>query len=282
MNHLNQDLIKAREVVAGYKQFNQKTIECIKTYDPSMKIWTFEKKSIDPSAREFKKKFIKSARKEKNVNTKLPKTAKQKNLKPNNPKSTRPSGLTYSPRLKPADFQFDPNTLISQAYNHYLKGKTNSEIAILMNKPKRAVISMLRQRDRQLGIKIDKNDSYEKVIELVKAGKKVGEISKIMKMSDHNVSYHIKNYNNSKNPAQIEEEYQEILLQIKKKAKLNQVDYCFSTWINQANCKLKCNLTTPMRIKRCRELVAQGRLIEDKEGTTLRKGIMYKIPKNKL
>jgi hypothetical protein len=281
MNNLNEDLIKAREVVAGYKQFNQKTVECVKTYDSSMKIWTFEKKCIDPNAGEFKKKFIKSNRKEKLVNTKIPKAPKQKSLKPKKPKSIRPSGLKYSPRIKPADFQFDPNTLISQAYNYYLNGKTNTEIAMLMKKPKRAIISMLRQRDRQLGIKIEKNDSYEKIVELVKAGKKVGEISKIMKMSDHNVSYHIKNYNDSKSQTQIEEEYQEILSQIKKKAKLNQVDYCFSTWINQANCKLKCNLTTPMRIKRCRELVAQRRLIEDKEGTTLRKGIMYRIPKNK-
>lgn len=283
MNHINEDVIKARIVVAGYKEFNKQTVEYVKSHNPLMKLWTFEKKSIDPNSCEFKKQFIKSYRKDKVINTKLPKENKIKKTKEKpvkKPKVPRPTGLIYAERKKPeSHLDFDQSTLIAKAYRYHLSKKTNAEIASLMKLDRRKVISMLRQRDRQLGIKTEKNDSYEKVIELVKSGKTVAEISIILSMTDHNVSYHVKRYNESKSTEELEKEYKEILFFIEQKSIENKVDHCFSSWINQRNCNMKSNLTTPLRNRRCTELIQQGRLLADDEGAYRRLGIRYRIPK---
>lgn len=279
MNAINEDVIKAREVVAGYKKFNKQTIEKLSSYDPVFKIWTFIKKDIDPNAAQFKKEFIKSGRKEKKdikiqkSHKKIKPTALSKIKKPRILKS-------YKPRVKPSShLDFDQTSLIAKAYNYHLQGKTNKEVSFLMDMPMRAIISMLRKRDRQLGVEIEKNDNYERIVQMIKSGKTRREISKLIKMSEHNISYHIKRYNDSKSKEQIEKEYQEILYNIKKKAKLNQVEYCYSSWINPSKCKMKSNLTIPVINKRCKDLIKQGRLTEIDGGVYRRMGVKYQIPK---
>lgn len=78
MNQVNEDVIKAREVVEGYKRYNKKTIEKCVEYNPKTKCRYFKKVTVDPEASEFKKKFIKQSKKEKSVNTKITKAPKIK------------------------------------------------------------------------------------------------------------------------------------------------------------------------------------------------------------
>ena len=50
---INQDVIKAREVVAGYKELNKNTVEEISYYDPVLKLRRYKKMSIDPNSKDF-------------------------------------------------------------------------------------------------------------------------------------------------------------------------------------------------------------------------------------
>lgn len=275
MNHINEDVIKARVVVAGYKEYNKQTIESVKSHNPLMKLWTFEKKSIDPNAGEFKKYFSKKQKKN-NITPIQEKEIKVKTAK--EPVKYIPS---YKEKKKPTTYlEFSQTTLISKAYKYHVEGKTNEEISNIMDLPKRKVISMLRIRDKQLGIEVIKSQSYNRVVNLVKEGNTISNISNILKIKEHTVQYHIKRYNESKSTEELEKEYKEILFFINQKAIDNKVDHCFSSWINQANCLMKSNLTTPLRNRRCKELIQQGRLLADDEGAYRRLGIRYRIPKN--
>lgn len=280
MNTINEEVIKAREIVSGYKELNKKTIERVSYYDPKLRSWTMKKVEIDPNASEFKKIYSKPERKKVKLETLKKPNEKPEKVKP--AKKERPIGVKYTPRKKPtSNKQFERTSLMYKAYEYYLSGKTNKEIAEMMGISLNSAITKIRQRDRQLGIVAVKNDTYDKVVLLIKDGKNLSQISKELNICQNTISYHIKNYNDSKSKTEIQAEYKEILSVIKKKSHLNQVDYCYSTWISQANCRMKSNLTTPARNKRCRELVKQGRLIEVVEKKSLRHGAMYKIPKSK-
>lgn len=289
MNFINEDTVKAREVVAGYNKYNTGTVEVLAKYDPVSKCRYYDKVKLDPNANQFVKEFVKSGRKEKNVSSKQPKKLKAvkekltKEPKEKLPKAPRPIGLKYKTNyVKPTKNEdFDQTTLVSRIYNMHLAGKTNEEIGKIVGQPTRIVSTNIYVRQNQLGIYVPKDKTREKIIEYQKQGLKVFEMAELLKIEGNTVSYHLRMINQEKSPEQIEEEYKEILATIKRVAKLNQVDYCFSTWINQTNCRMKCNLTTPLRNKKCRELVAQGRLVEDKEGTTLKHGIMYRLPTTK-
>lgn len=280
MNYVNEDTVKAREIVAGYNKYNKETVEVLSRYDPISKCRYFDRIKTDPNASQFVKEFVKSGRKERIIQGKKPvkiKAVKEKNIKPAKEKSPRPL------RTKPTKAEYFPqDTLISQIYNLHLEGKTNEEIAKLVKCKCRIVATNIYVRQNQLGIYVPKDKTREKIIEYQKKGLKVFEMAELLQIEGNTVSYHLRMINQEKSPEQLEEEYQEILASIKRLAKENKVDYCFSTWINQTNCRMKSNLTTPIRNRKCRELVAKGRLIEDKEGTSLRYGIMYKLPTTKI
>lgn len=286
MNQINEETIKAREVVAGYKKYNKETIEVLGRYDSASKCRYYNKVKTDPNAKQFVKEFVKSGKKERILQAAKPKKLKPvkekltKEPKEKLPKTPRPTGLKYiSTYVKPTKNEdFDQNTLVSRIYKMHLAGKTNEEIGKIVGQPTRIVSTNIYVRQNQLGIYVPKDKTREKIIEFQKQGLKVFEMAELLQIEGNTVSYHLRMINQEKSPEQIEEEYKEILATIKRVAKLNKVDYCYSTWINQTNCRMKCNLTTPLRNKKCRELVAQGRLIEDKEGTTLKHGIMYRLP----
>lgn len=287
MNYVNEDTIKARAVVAGYKKYNLETVEVLSRYDPISKCRYFNRVKIDPNANQFVKEFVKSGKKERILQPTKPKKLKPlkekviKDAKEKIPKAPRPTGLKYKTNYvkptKPEDF--DQTTLVSRIYNMHLAGKTNEEISKIVGQPTRIVATNIYVRQNKLGVYVPKDKTREKVMEYQKQGLKVFEMAKLLNIESNTISYHLRMINKEKSPEQIEEEYKEILAAIKRVAKFNQVDYCYSTWINQTNCKMKSNLTTPIRNRKCRELVAQGRLIEDKEGTTLKHGIMYRLPK---
>lgn len=217
MNQINEDVIKAREVVAGYKFYNKKTIEKCVEYNPKTKCRYFKKINVDPEAAEFKKKFIKQAKKEKSINTKITKASKIKVQK-----------VKVTPKKK---------------------------------EPKPREIS----------------DNYIKIVEYTKEGKSISEIADILKISHHNISWHLKNWNDNKSKKEIQEENNEILHWIKTKAKLNGVEYCYSAWIGRKNLKMKYNLTSVQIISRCENMIKQGLLEEIKEMHSRKHGRMYKI-----
>ena len=49
----NEEHIKALEFVAKFKESNKETVERVKSYDPAMKMWIFEKVKIDDNAKLF-------------------------------------------------------------------------------------------------------------------------------------------------------------------------------------------------------------------------------------
>lgn len=214
---INEDVIKAREVVEGYKRYNKKTIEKCVEYNPKTKCRYFKKVTVDPEATEFKKKFIKQPKKEKSVNTKITKTTKIKVQK-----------IKVIPKKKVE------------------KPKLNSE-------------------------------TYEKVIKYTKDGKSISEIANLLSVTHHTISWHLKQWNSNKSKNIIKEENNEILHWIKAKAKLNSVDYCYSSWIGRKNLKMKYNLTSIQIISRCEDMVKQGLLEEIKENHSKKHGRMYKI-----
>jgi len=290
MNSINEDTVKAREVVAGYNKYNAETVEVLAKYDPVSKCRYYNKISVDPNAGKFVKEFVKISRKEKNISSRQPKkikpvkvkTIKEKPIKEVKIKQPKPQiikppkPITNKPS-KPEEFP--QNTLISEIYSLHLEGKTNEEISKIVGYEKRIVSTNIYVRQNQLGIYEPKDKTREKIIDLQNKGYTVSKMAEALNIESNTVSYHLRMINNTKSSEQVESEYKEILAAIKRVSKLNQVNYCYSTWINQANCRMKSNLTTPTRNKKCRELVAQGRLIEDKEGTSLRLGIMYRLPK---
>lgn len=287
MNYLNEDTLKAREVVAGYNKYNKETVEVLSRYDPISKCRYYTKVKTDPNSNQFVKEFVKASRKEKNISSKKPKKnklPKEKAIKTEKIKTPIVTGYKCKPRTnKPEKHEdFDQTTLISRIYNLHLAGKTNEEISKIVGYPSRIVATNIYVRQNQIGIYIPKDRTREKIIDYQKKGYTVSKMAKLLNIESNTVSYHLREINKNKSTAEIEKEYKEILDAIKRKSKLNQVDYCYSTWINQNNCRMKSNLTTPTRNKKCRELVSQGRLIEDKEGTSLRFGIMYRLPKKNL
>lgn len=76
MNQINEEVIKARQVVAGYKKYNKNTIEQCVEYNPKTKCRYFKKVSIDPESAGFKKEFGKKENKEKQPKTKYKSTPK--------------------------------------------------------------------------------------------------------------------------------------------------------------------------------------------------------------
>ena len=56
---LNKELENSLKVKAEYEKLNARTVERVKTYDPRLKLWTFERLHTDPDAHKMK---IKPAR----------------------------------------------------------------------------------------------------------------------------------------------------------------------------------------------------------------------------
>lgn len=274
---INDDVIKAREIVSAYQGFNKETIETVKEYNPKLKIWTFIKKEIDPNAIEFKKKFCKAPKKE--AKPKYNKPPKEKPVKLKKEKVIKPKKPRYIAKIKNDNDSFIHGSLIYQAYQYHLDGKSNKEISGLLNRNSRYVASMIRTRKIQLGLSTERKfESREKIVELIEQGLSSKEISEKLNLSENNVAYHTRRYNESKPKDQLELEYKEILFHMKKKAKLHQVNYCCSNWINKNKCKMKFNLNSLERTRRCQDLVEQGRLIEVPEKYTKTQGRVYLIP----
>lgn len=271
MNQINEEVIKARAVVAGYKKYNQNTVEKCESYNPKTKCRYFKKVSIDPRSAEFKKEFGKKEKKEISRNTKTVKSNS------NTQKFKKIKKLEKIQKVK-TNSDFDQNTIISKVYNLHLQNKNTAEIAKLTNLTKREVSSKIRARQIQLGIPCQHvSDNYNKTVELIKKGKSLTEISKILNITAHTISVHSMKYNKLKSCSEKEKENKEILDLIKAKAKLNGVDYCYGSWIGRKHNKLKSNLTSVEIVKRCNEMIESGILEEVKEMYSRKNGRMYKL-----
>lgn len=292
MNQINQDVIKARQIVEGYKKYNKETVEVLSRYDPIRKCRYFEKVKTDPNANKFVKEFVKSGRKEKVIQIKKPaklKPNKEKvvKVKPIKIPKEKPKKLPSKPILKekkeilkPSKAEdFIQNTLISNIYNLHLQGKSNEEISKIVGENRRIVATNIYNRKIQLGIYIPAENTREKIIDLQNKGLTASEIAKQLNIANHTVSFHVKKWNESKSEKEIQEENDEILYWVAKKAKENNVDYCYSLWIGKANLKMKHNLTSLEISRRCHNLINEGKLIEIPERRSPKYGRMYKIKK---
>lgn len=265
MQSINQEVIKAREVVAGYKKYNQKTVEVISSYDPVLKIRTFKKVSIDENHSQFKKEFCAKPKKEKSVKAiqSIKPFEKKKVSKPTVRKATKQIKPKYTPRPPKTADSYDQNNLTSKVYALHLQGIRNDLIAEKMEISLKRVRQLISVRRNQLGVEEDfrSNKTYENVKKLFLEGKGVTEIAYLVNVSVKNVYNLLIRVKKECKSDNRENEFKEILEVIKAKMKLNQVDYCLSSWITPQKVKYKTNINKLEVVALCKELVEKGDLI---------------------
>lgn len=262
---INQDVIKAREVVAGYKELNKGTVEEVSYYDPILKLRRYKKVTIDPNSKDF----IKLYGKKKNEKEKKDKPVKfvaptiNKTIK----KSSAPRKKTqrkYTPRPDKTPDSYDPNNLTSKVYALHLEGVRNDLIAEKMNISIKRVRQLVSVRRNQLGVKEDSrcNSTYKDVKALFQDGKSVTEIAYLVNVSVKNVYNLLIRVKKELKEDLHYNEVKEVFEVIKSKMKLNQVDHCFSSWITPQKVKYKTNINKLEVIAICKELVENGTLEE--------------------
>lgn len=281
MTAINQDLIKAREVVAGYKELNKNTVEEVSYYDPVLKLRRYRKVQIDPNSKDFVKLYGKKKNEKKEkpkkavkfVEATIDKTPPKKVVKKavNKPKKTIISKTT-EPKIKKQRYTkvterkprrktgFDPHSLTSKIYDMYEMGVEIKEIASYYSCERHYVTSRICARKKALGIEIEPRKTIDKDLleKLVKEGKTALEIAKIFNVSDSSIYSHIKRL---KSDNQKEIEIAEVLSVIKSKCKLNNSNVIFSKMIAPTQVKYK-NFISKMEVyKYCNILAERCKII---------------------
>lgn len=275
---INQDVIKAREVVAGYKELNKNTVEEVSYYDPILKLRRYKKVLIDPNSKEFIKLYGKKKnekeKKDKPVKS-VPFVAKTVKAKKPRKKVMKVPGTVrksrYVPRPKKTNEDYDQTTLISRIYALHLKGIENNQIATDLNTTKRIVLSSIVNRKRSLGIEVNKRNfvSSDEVIRLFKLGHKQPAIAKMLGVCDSTIYNHLRV---AKTDEQINNEREDVLRIIRGKCNLNQSNFIFGKMIIPAKCKYKYDISIMDVYKYCNELAQQGKIIIPDEPLMKHKG----------
>lgn len=262
---INQDVIKAREVVAGYKELNKGTIEQVSYYDPILKLRRYKKVSIDPNSKDFVKLYGKKKNEPKEKKDIPIKKAKiiTKTIK----KASAPRKKTkrkYTPRPDKTPDSYDPNNLTSKVYALHLEGIRNDLIAEKMDISIKRVRQLVSVRRNQLGVKEDArcNSTYKDVKTLFQEGKSVTEIAYLVNVSVKNVYNLLIRVKKELKADLHHKEIKEVLEVINSKMKLNQVDHCFASWITPQKVKYKTNINKLEVVAICKELVEKGELKE--------------------
>lgn len=277
---INQDVIKAREVVAGYKELNKGTKEVLSTYDPVLRLRVFKKESIDPRSKEFTKLYGKKEKKDKHVKDvkfvapTIDKTKKKKAVKRvySKPKTTRYIKVTERKKR-----DFDPNSRASLIYQMHLDGKSNKEIAIHFDTPQHYVTDQLLVRKKALGLPTAKRKKInsEEVLKAFKKGKTILELCEMFNVSDAYI-YSVLRKEKTDELRALERE--DVLRIIYAKCKLNQSNFIFGKMLTPAKCNYKYSISIMDVYKYCNELAEQGKIIIPDEPIMKHKGRKIELP----
>lgn len=263
MTAINQDLIKAQEILSVYKELNTDTKEVLSSYDPILRIRTFKKVAIDPRSKEFVKLYGKPEKKEKPVKSIKIKSfvAKTLKVKPIKIKKQKPIKVKTE-RKKPP---FQPNSLNTRCYKLHLEGFSNIEIAEQLNVATAIVNKRIKERKSQLGFKVPKKEyvKFEDVEKLFYEGKNYDEMSSILGIKEGSIYPYIKIIRANLRPEHVENEYQEILNAFERIKIEKNLDYCRQSWLTSLENKYKY-LMKPSIVNQCiKELIESGRFKVD-------------------
>lgn len=274
---INQDVIKAREVVAGYKELNKGTIEEISYYDPVLKLRRYKKVSIDPKSKDF----IKLYGKKKNEKEKKGKplkalpvnnTTKPKVCKPI--KVAKPRYVKVTQRKKRA---FNPDSQTSLIFKMHNQGKSNKQIADYFDIPQHYVTARIFSRKKSLGLPTVKQRKIDpdEVLKAFKIGKSVKDICDMFNISDSSIYKLIRDQKTDKLRRL---ERMDVLRVIQAKCKLNQSDHVFGKMITPAKSNYKFDISIMDVYKYCNELAEQGKIIIPDEPLMKHKGRKICLP----
>ena len=174
MKSINEDHTKAIAFVQNFKNNNINTVETVKTFDPKLRCWTFQKVKIDENA----KSFYDSTR---------PKTERKETFK--QPKTTKPRKTVLN-----------PESLRGKIYSLYKSGFSKDEISNKLDVSVRCVGSEISKRNNQLGIRQTprKNETRLQIEKLFKKEKSLTVIAKKLGIVRSTVAYHIEKIKTSK------------------------------------------------------------------------------------
>lgn len=287
---INQDVIKAREVVAGYKELNKGTVEEVSYYDPVLKLRRYKKVQIDPNSKDFVKLYGK--KKNEKVNKDKPVKFVAKTIDKTKPKKvikktvSKPKKLLtpkpkYTKVIQRKPQAYHPDSKTSQSYNLHLEGLTDKEISEKVGISEKEARRYIKLRKIQLGlpVEIKQTIKFEDLERLFWKGLNAIEIAKELNTTENNVFQHLKKVKDNKTPEQQEIEFLEVLNCARKKSQLNSVEHCYSQWVTSRKNKLKY-IMSPMVVNQyINELINQGRLILVRDNDKPYLGIKFKFPK---
>lgn len=269
---INQDVIKSREVVAGYKELNKGTKEVLSTYDPILRLRVFKKETIDPRSKEFTKLYGKKEKKDKPVKVvkfvapTIDKTKKKKDVKKVvfKPKKVAKPRYVKVEVDKRKEKVFNPDSVASKVYSLYEKKKPVKEICAELNLQVHQVNQAIRNRKTQLGIEVERRRIYktEDFLEQYFLGKSYSDVKSLFKCKIDTIYFHVKKIKADRTPEMIELEKQHILGICKAKMEDNGSDYFKAPQISSSFNKPKYFLTTPEINIYIDELISEGRILE--------------------
>lgn len=269
-NQINQDVIKAREVVASYKELNKGTVEVLSRYDPIRKCRYFEKVQIDPNSKDFIKLYGKK-KNEKEKPGKPIKVVEAKTPKPKPKVISKPKKPRYVKVTERKKRGFNENSRASLIYQMHLDGKSNKEISIHFDTPQHYVTAQILTRKKALGLPTAKRKKInsEEVLKEFKNGKTILQLCSIFNVSDAYI-YGVLRAEKTDELRALERE--DVLRIIKAKCKLNQSNFIFGKMITPAKCKYNYAISIMDVYKYCNELAQQGNIIIPDEKLMKHKG----------
>lgn len=268
---INQDLIKAREVVSAYKDFNSKTIERLCYFDPVLKLRRYEKISIDPNSKDFVKLYGKKKNEPKEKKDIPIKKAKiiTKTIK---------KRIKAKPKPKPKNIHH--KTILSKeniekAYSMHMNNCSTFEISKELNVNEKTVLNYILAKKKELGsFKNRYLVQNEKVVQLKKENKSIAEICEILNITDSAVYRHLRM---GKTEKVKNKEREDVFKAILVKMKVNSSDYVYSVHVTPKKCKLT-HLTIMDVCKYYNELIEMGRLIVSSEPIAKSNGKKIMLP----
>lgn len=275
---INQDLIKAREVVAGYKELNKNTVEEVSYYDPVLKLRRYKKVSIDPNSKDFVKLYGKKKnekeKKDKPIKIIAPKVEKIKPKVVSKPKAKNTRYVKVTERKKRG---FDENSRASLIYQMHLDGKSNKEISIQFDTPQHYVTTQILSRKKALGLPTAKKKKInpEAILKAFQTGKSIKELCEMFDVSDASI-YKVIREEKTDDLRDLERE--DVLRIIKAKCKLNQSNFIFGKMLTPAKSKYNYAISIMDVYKYCNELAEQGKIIIPDEPLMKHKGRKICLP----
>ena len=274
---INQDVIKAREIVAGYKELNKNTVEEISYYDPVLKLRRYKKVSIDPKSKDFIKLYGKKKNEKKEKPGKPIKAIEAKSVKPKAKVTYKPKKPRYVKVTERKKRAFNPDSQTSLIFKMHNQGKSNKQIADYFDIPQHYVTARIFSRKKSLGLPTVKQRKIDpdEVLKAFKIGKSVKDICDMFNISDSSVYKLIRDQKTDKLRRL---ERLDVLRVIQAKCKLNQSDHVFGKMITPAKSNYKFDISIMDVYKYCNELAEQGKIIIPDEPLIKHRGRKIELP----